>query len=97
MLDAATLGVLEKLIGPLGVVILLLGLGAIQAFFGGRGKNSAYPARDEKHDANVGAARETQQLIESSTRLIERHLEKQDGDLSDLKVLLEIIKDRTHR
>lgn len=93
MLDSTSITAL----GPGLAVLVMLGIAGIQAWVGSKGKDSAYPPRDEKHDANVGAQRETQQLVESSTRLIERHLDSQDGDLSQIKVLLEIIKDRTQR
>lgn len=93
MPDATTINALGPVLGFLAVV---LGLG-VQAFLGARGKNSAYPARDEKHDANQGAMREVQQMITSGFSNMDRRMDKIEDKLDDMHMLGEIIKDRTDR
>lgn len=47
----------------LGALALILAYFAWQAFFGARGRNSAYPSIDPKHEANVKAIAEVREEL----------------------------------
>lgn len=93
MPDATTINALGPVLGFLAVVF---GLG-VQAFLGARGKNSAYPARDEKHDANQGEMREIKTMIEAGFRNMDRRFDKIDDKQDEMHMLGVVIKDRTER
>lgn len=86
-----------KTLGPgLGVLVMLVYMG-LQAFLGSKGRDSAYPARDEKHDANQGELREIKTMIEAGFRNVDRRFDKSDDKQDEMHRLGEIIKDRTER
>lgn len=77
---------------------------AYVAWSGARGKSSSYPVRDEKHDANQGMSRETQQMIvsgfnEQGRQFDKVHdmLDRMDERLRSVETISIKIEDRTHR
>lgn len=104
MPDAAIITAL----GPVFGFIAVLCWFAFQAFFGARGANSAYPKRDEKHDANQGEFRELKTMLEAMDRNHERRHDTGMGRIENMhnegmrhtdriELKLEAIKDRLDR